>query len=195
MPICHRRVELFCLFVACSLFVVYLFHAHPWKLQCYHVVLVGYVLAYPKFYANCQYLWKQFSYFVNFLHVVICIMWDICWSYPFWAGIVRHRFSVNQVVRCRKLKKLSNYMKYQVDFLLPLKLQKLSFYFGLWFQNTIGQSVFRIFYFWLVWLVNLITGGPLLHCTCFCIKPLFTFLPNFTKCIPKFSNNLISSGC
>ena len=34
-------------------------------------------------------------------------------------------------------------------------------------ENTLGQSVCRIFYFWLVWLVNLITGGPLLHCTCF----------------------------
>ena len=29
----------------------YLLHAvtHPWKLQCYHVVLVGYGLACPKF--------------------------------------------------------------------------------------------------------------------------------------------------
>ena len=34
-------------------------------------------------------------------------------------------------------------------------------------ENTLGQSVCRIFYFWLVWLVNLNSGGPLLHCTCF----------------------------
>ena len=40
-------------------------------------------------------------------------------------------------------------------------------YFELWPQNTFGQSNFRIFYFWLVWLVNLNTGSPLLHCTCF----------------------------
>ena len=33
-------------------------------------------------------------------------------------------------------------------------------------QNTLGQSVCRIFYFWLVWLVNLNTWGPLLHCIC-----------------------------
>ena len=34
-------------------------------------------------------------------------------------------------------------------------------------ENTLGQSVCRICYFWLVWLVNLNTGGPWLHCTCF----------------------------
>ena len=34
-------------------------------------------------------------------------------------------------------------------------------------RNTPGQSICRIFYFWLVWLVNLNTGGPLLHCTCY----------------------------
>ena len=34
-------------------------------------------------------------------------------------------------------------------------------------ESSLGQSVCRIFYFWLVWLVDLNTGGPLLHCTCF----------------------------
>ena len=34
-------------------------------------------------------------------------------------------------------------------------------------ENTLGQSVCGIFYFWLVWLVNLNTRSPLLHCTCF----------------------------
>ena len=34
-------------------------------------------------------------------------------------------------------------------------------------ENTLGQSVCRICYFWLVWLVNLNIGGPWLHCTCF----------------------------
>ena len=55
---------------------------------------------------------------------------------------------------------------YQVDFLLPLKLEEILCHFGLWPQNNLGQSVCRIFYFWLVWLVKLNTGGPLLHCTC-----------------------------
>ena len=68
----------------------------------------------------------------------------------FWVDIVRHRLSANQIVRRFKLKKLENYMRYQVDFLLPWKLQKVSCYFGLRPQNTLGQSVCRIFYFGLV---------------------------------------------
>ena len=52
----------------------------------------------------------------------------------FWVGIVRRSLSANQIVRCSlsanqivqcfKLKKLENSMTYQVDVLLPLKLQK-----------------------------------------------------------------------
>ena len=70
-PISLGRVELFC----------YLLHVvtHPWKLQYYHVVLVGYGLACPKFseIKNRQYLWKGLSDFADFLHVVICILLDI----------------------------------------------------------------------------------------------------------------------
>ena len=157
-----------------SYFVYFLYgvtHQWTWKLQCYHAILFGYGPKWPKLseIPNCQYLWKGFSDFVDFLHVVICILLDTHWSYKnmlFWVGNVRHRLSANQIVRCFKLKKLKNYMRYQVDFLLPLKLQKVSCYFGLWPQKSLGQSVCRIFYFWLVWLVNLNTGGPLLHCTC-----------------------------
>ena len=135
----------------------------PWKVQCYHVVLDGYGLACRKFSqtTNHQYLWKGLRDFVDFLQAVICILLDIHWSYksmPFWAGIVRHSLSANQIVRCFKLKKLENDLKYQVDFLLPLKLEEISCCFGLWPQNTLGQSVCRIFYFWLIWLVNLNTG-------------------------------------
>ena len=87
----------------------------------------------------------------------------------FWAGIVRHGLSANQIVKCFKLKKLKNDMRYQVDFLLQLKLEEILCYFGLWPQTTLGQSVCSIFYFWLVWLVKLNTG---VHCyiilTCFC---------------------------
>ena len=51
----------------------------------------------------------------------ICILrvMDIHWSYQhllFWAVIVWHRLSANQIVRCFKLKKLKNYMRYQVYF-------------------------------------------------------------------------------
>ena len=83
----------------------YLLHVvtHPWKLQCY-VVLVGYGPACPKFSeaTNHQYLWKGCSDFVDFLQVVICILLDIHWSFKnmlFWACIVRHSLSTNQIVR------------------------------------------------------------------------------------------------
>ena len=155
---------------------VYLLHVvtRPWKLQCYHVVLVGYGPAFPKLCeaTNHQYLWKGSCDFVDFLQVVICILLDIHWSYKnmlFWSGIVRHSLLANQIVRCCKLKKLKK-DRYQVDFLLPLKLEGILCYFGLWRQNTFGQSVCRIFYFWLVWLVKLNTGSPLLHCTCSFLK-------------------------
>ena len=66
--------------------------------------LVKHAWACPLFYkiTKRQYLWERLSL----------------------TGIVRHRFSANQIVRCFKLKKLENYISYQVDFLLPLKLQK-----------------------------------------------------------------------
>ena len=94
-------------------YFVYLLHVvtPPGKLQCYHVVLVGYGPACPKFseITHCQYLWRGLSDFVDFLHVVISILLGIHWSYQnllFWAGIARHRLSANQIVRCFKLKKL-----------------------------------------------------------------------------------------
>ena len=101
------------------------------------------------------------------MYVVICILLDIHWSCKnmlFWVEIVR--LSANQIVRYVRLKKLENYMRYQVNFLLPLKLRKISCYFGFWPQRTLGQSVCRIVYFSLIWLLNLSKGGPLLHCTC-----------------------------
>ena len=118
-------------------YLVYLLRAvtHPEKLQCYHVILVGYVPACPKFseITNHQYLWRVLSDFVDFLHVVICIcciMLDIYWSYQdllFWAYIVRHRLSANQIVRCFKLKKIE-----VSSWLFPLKLMP---------PNTLGVSV------------------------------------------------------
>ena len=66
VPISLGRVELFCLFVACS---------YRWKFHCYHAVLVGYGPACPKFSKiTNQYLWKGLSYFVDiaysYLHLV-----------------------------------------------------------------------------------------------------------------------------
>ena len=58
----------------------------------------------------------SFLYFVRYLLKLQ--------KYAFWAGIVRHRLSANQIFRCFELKNLENYMRCQGDFLLPLKLQK-----------------------------------------------------------------------
>ena len=124
-------------------YFVYLLHVvtQLCKLQCYHVVLVGYGPTCPKFSeeTNHQYLWKWSCEFVDFLLVVICILLDIHWNYKnmlFWSSIARHSHSVNQIVKCLKLKKLKKDMRYQVDFLLPLKLKEIC-YFGLWSQNTL----------------------------------------------------------
>ena len=179
-------------------YFVYLLHVvtHPWKLQCYHVVLVGYGLACSKLSeaTNRQFLWKGLSDFVDFLQVVICILLDIHWSYKnmlFWVGIVRHSLSANQIVRCFKLKKLKKDMRYQVDFFRPLKLEEILCYFELWPQNTLDQSVYRIFCFWLVWLVKFNTKGPLLYCTCSFLHCIFLFLfyPRINK--PNIHNNVI----
>ena len=147
-------------FVCLLHFVTYL-----WKLQCYHVVLVGHGPVCPKFSetTNHQYLSKGLIDFVEFLQVVICILLDIHWSYKnmlFWAGIVRHSLLAKHIVRCFKLKKLKKNMRYQVDFLLPLKLEEISCYFELRFQNTLGQSVCRIFYYWLVMASLRFVGPP-----------------------------------
>ena len=43
----------------------------------------------------------------------------------FWAGIIRHSLSANQIVRCFKRKKLQKDMRYPVDVLLPLNLEEI----------------------------------------------------------------------
>ena len=105
-------------------------------------------------------VWFCWFFASSYLHLV-----RYHWGYKnmlFWAGIVRHSFSVNQIVCCFKLKKFKKDMRYQLDFFLSLKLEEILCYFGLWPQNTLGQSICRMFY---IWLVKLNTGGPLLHCT------------------------------
>ena len=107
----------------------------------------------------------------------ICILgvMDIHCSYQnllCWAGIVWHRLSANQIGRYFKLKKLKNCTRYRLDFLPPLKLQKIYILFWVMLENTLGQSVCRSFYFWLIWLVNI---GVHCHivlvelCYCFCL--------------------------
>ena len=88
---------------------------------------------------------------------------DIHWNYQnlFWAGIVWHRLSANQIVRCFKLKKLKSYMSYQVDFWLPLKLQKISNLFGLCWKILLVNQFPGFFAFDLFDLLILILG---VHC-------------------------------
>ena len=98
------RVELFCLFVACSYTTM--------EATCYHANLVGYGPTYPKFseITNRKYFWKGFILgdFVVFFQVVIFILLDIRWNYKnilFWVDTVRHMLSANQIVRYFKTKK------------------------------------------------------------------------------------------
>ena len=68
---------------------------------------------------------ERVEWFCWFFALILYILLDIHWSYKivlFQAGIVRHRLSARQIVRSFKLKKLENYMRYQIKFLLPLKL-------------------------------------------------------------------------
>ena len=61
-----------------------------------------------------------------------------------------------------------------------------SFWYNLWVKRwnhrqcfTCSKPVCRIFYFWLVWLVNLNAGSPLLHCTYFILQSkFFSVSPN-----------------
>ena len=170
-------------------YFVYLLNVvtQPWKLQCHNVVLAEYGLHAQS--SQKQQITNIFGKGrVDFLQVIICILLDIHWSYKnmlFWVGIVRHSFSAVKIVRWCKLKKLKKDMRYWVYFLLPWKLKEILRHFGLWPQNTLGQSVCRIFYFWLVWLVKRNTGGPLLHCTCFCkIIPIRQNWPKTVKNAP-----------
>ena len=137
-------------------YFVYLLNVvtRPWKLQCYHAVLVGY----GPVKVSCD--------FADFLQVVICILLDIHCSYKnvlYWAGIVRHSLSANHIVRCFKLKKLKKNMRYQAEFLLPLKLEILKKYTILCYDpEKISASQFTgCFTLGLFSLLNLIPGG---HC-------------------------------
>ena len=152
---------------ACRTFskiTMYRYLREGWELFCWIWPSISKILWNNKLAISLERVeWFCWFFACSYLHLV-----NIPWSYNnmlFWVGIVRHRLSANQIVRCFKLKKHENCMRWQVDFLLSLKLQKIC-YFGLWPQNTLGQSVCRIFYFWLVWIVNFNTGGLLLHCTC-----------------------------
>ena len=100
----------------------------------------------------------------DWLNICILRVMNINWSYQnllFWAGIVWRRLSGNQIVRCFKLKKLKNCMSYQVDILLPLELQKISYYFGLCWKILLASQFSGFFTFDLFDLLILVPG---VHC-------------------------------
>ena len=66
-----------------------------------------------------------------------------CWISIEATKICYFGLSGNQIIRCFKLKKLEN-LRYQVDCLLPLKLQKISCYFGLCCQSVEGLFTFDL---------------------------------------------------
>ena len=114
---------------------------------------------------------------------VYCEWWisiqatKICY---FWAGIVWHRLSANQIVRCFKFEKLKNHMSYQVDFLLPLKLKKKSYYFGLCWKILLGNHCAGYFTFDLFDLLIFIPG---VHCYIVLVCPLFVLQKGISSTI------------
>ena len=111
-----------------------------------------------------MYLTNDLINWADWLNICTLRVMDIHWSYQnllFLAGIVWHRLSANQIVRCVKLKKLRNYMRYQIYFLLPLKLQKISSCFGLCRKILLANQFAGFFTIDLFDLLILIPG---LHC-------------------------------
>ena len=51
-------------------------------------------------------------------------------------------------------------------FFASIETTKKIILFWVMSENTLGQSFCRISYIWIFWLVNLNTGGPLLHYIC-----------------------------
>ena len=67
-------------------------------------------------------------------------------------------------------------MRYQVDFLLSLKLQKISHYFGLWQKILLANQFPGFFTFDLFDLLILILG---VHCYIVLVSNSFFFLTTF----------------
>ena len=164
------RVELFCLFVACSFTLM----KATVLSCCFSWVWFGMpkVLWSNKSPISLESI-KWFYWFLqvySYLHLV---------RYPlklqpmlFWAGIVRYSLSANQIVRCYKLKKLKKDMRYQVKliFCFHWSWKKYHAITGYDSKILLVNQFAGFFYFWLVWHVKLNRGSPSLHCTCFSLK-------------------------
>ena len=106
----------------------------------------------------------------------ICILrvMDIHWSYqnllfglPL-SGIGSKPIRLSDVLNLKNLKTI-----WGIKLIFAsIKGTKNVILFWVMLDNILGQSVYRIFFFWLVWIFNLNIGDPLLRCNCFlaCLK-------------------------
>ena len=132
-PISSGRVELFCLFFACRYTSM-----EATVLSCrFSFSCMTKVLWNNKSPISLERVeWFCWFFACNYLHLVWYSLKLQRYAVSGWH-YQGYRLSGDQIVRCFKLKKLENYKRYEDDFLLPLKLQKISCYFGLWPQNTL----------------------------------------------------------
>ena len=82
-------------------------------------------------------------------------------------------------------------MSYQVDFLLPLKLKKKSYYFGLCWKILLGNHCAGYFTFDLFDLLIFIPG---VHCYIVLVCPLFVLQKGISSAICDLALQLFSEG-
>ena len=135
---------------------------HPWKLQCCHVVLVGYGPACPKFseiksptslerVKCCWFFVCSYLYHVRYP----LKLKKICYFGLALSGIGFQPIRFSDVWNLKRLKTIWGIT---LIFCFHWSCKKIC-YFGWWLQNTLGRSVCKIFYFRPVWLVNLNSDG------------------------------------
>ena len=131
---------------------------HLWKLQCYYVVLVGYVPACSKFSerTNHQYLRIWLSDFVASCQISIEAT-KICYFGLVLSSIVCQPIRLLDVFNLKILKIIGSI---KLIFCFHWSCKKYHAILG-YDPKIVAQSVCRIFYFWLVWFVNLNIG---VHC-------------------------------
>ena len=127
--------------------MVYLLHVvtHSGKLQCYHVVLVGYVPACPKSseVTNHQHDWRGLRVFFYFLHLILLSCWmsieatKICYFGLALSGLCF------QLVRLSDVQNLKNWKLYKVSSWLFVSIEatKNIMLFGLCCQILLAYQL------------------------------------------------------
>ena len=154
-PVSMGMVEVFCLFVACSCW-----SKEATALSCCFSWVWS---SMPKVLWNISGKGWKVEWFCRFfgcsyLHLVRYLL--KLQKYAIFglalSGIGSQTIRLSDVLNLKNLKIIWE----RSWFFASIEATKIC-YFGLWLQNTLGQTVCWISYFWLVWLVNLNTGG---HC-------------------------------